>query len=237
MRPSALALCGACVALAAGPAAAEDATEFKLTLGRYASSDGNTGLDANLRATYGAHVAWLGGYREQAGYRQARTGYEYHASGDVWRPVLSLQAASGGAVVGSASAEIGGDTYLLAGWGRTNVRNYVNLNYDPNDAITLGVGSRALAGTELLLFQVRDDRLHTGQQVTHAVARWHLADDQRLSLDLSAKRGLTSDGDFVHDRSWSLGYDRGAFFVRFAHDPHAGFTAANQNRLSLGSRF
>ena len=75
---------------------------------------------------------------------------------------------SGGVAVGSVTSELGGETYAIVGFGRTNVRNYVNLNDDPNDAI---------------------------------------------------------------------GYDRGAFFVRFAHDPHAGFTSATQNRLSVGTRF
>jgi hypothetical protein len=140
-------------------------------------------------------------------------------------------------VVGSVTSEVGGSSYAIVGFGRTNVRNYVNLNYDPNDAITLGAGTRALANTELSLFQVRDDRLHTGQQVTHAVLRRHFEGDQRLSVDFYAKRGLTSDGQFVSDRSLSLGFDRGPLFVRFAHDPHAGFTSANQNRLSFGARF
>ena len=46
--------------------------------------------------------------------------------------------------------------------GRTNTRPWVNLNCDPNDAVTLRVGTRACAGHELMLFQVHDDRVHTG---------------------------------------------------------------------------
>ena len=231
------ALGASCTPAASAAAADDDKADLKLTLGHYASSDGNTGLDANLRATRGAHVAWIGFYREQAGYRQARTGYEFHVSGDVLRPVLSLQAASGGAWVGSVSTEIGGATYLLAGWGRTNVRNYVNLNYDPNDAITLGLGTRAFAGTELSLFSVHDDRLHTGQQVTHVVLRRRFEDAQRFSLDVFEKRGLTSDDEQIRSVSVSVGYDRGPLFVRFTHDPHAGFATPTQNRFSFGYRF
>ena len=234
MKLTGLALLAACCAAHAG---ADDALAFKLTFGRYASSDGNPAVDLNLRASKADDTAWLGIYRDSAGFRQWRAGYEHHFDADWLRTVLSLQSASGGVAVGSVTSELGGETYAIAGFGRTNVRNYVNLNYDPNDAITLSVGTRAIAQTELTLFQVRDDRLHTGQRVTHLLARRRFEGKQRLTLDLFAKRGLTGDGVFVNDRSWSLGYDRGAFFVRFAHDPHAGFTSATQNRLSFGTRF
>ena len=211
--------------------------DYKLTLGRYASSDGNPAWDANLRGTLGPHTGWLGVYQDRAGLRQWRTGYERRFDGESLRSVLSLQNASGGVWVGSATAEIGGASYAIVGFGRTNVRNYVNLNYDPNDAITLGVGTRAIERTELTLFSVHDDRLHTGQQVTHLVLRRRFDGDQRLTIDLFTKRGLTGDGEFVNTRSWTLGYDRGAHFVRFSHDPHAGFTSPTQNRFSFGTRF
>ena len=234
---AALALAALCGIGCSSARAGEDELAFKLTFGRYASSDGNPALDVNLRATQGDNTAWLGVYKDRVGFRQWRSGYEHHFDGDWLRTVLSLQSASGGVAVGAVTSELGGETYAIAGFGRTNVRNYVNLNYDPNDAITLGLGTRAFPQTELTLFQVRDDRLHTGQQVTHLVARRRFDGDQRLTLDLFAKRGLTGDGVFVNDRSWLLGYDRGALFVRFAHDPHAGFTSATQNRFSFGTRF
>lgn len=230
----------ACLAFstAAGAADGDSGADFKLTLGRYGSSDGNTGLDANLRGGRGPHTAWVGLYRDHSGYQQARAGYEFRLDGGTVRTVFSMQSASGGVAVGSVTSEIGGANYAIVGFGRTNVRNYVNLNYDPNDAITLGVGTRAFAGTELMLFNVHDDRLHTGQNVTHWVLRRRFEGDQRLTVDFSVKRGLTGDGEFVrHDKSISLGYDRGPLFVRYAHDLHAGFTSVTQNRWSLGSRF
>jgi hypothetical protein len=223
--------------LAAAGAATEAGPEFKLTVGRYASSDGNPATDLNLRGSTGATTAWLGFYQDRAGLRQWRTGLEWRASETLWRSLLSLQNASGGAWVGAASAELGGDSYAILGWGRTNTRNYINLNYDPNDAVTWGVGTRALVGTELSLFQVFDDRLHTGQRVTHAVARRRFEGDQRLTVDVFHKRGLTGDGQFVRGNSWSIGYDRGALFVRFTHDPAAGFNPATQDRLALGVRW
>jgi hypothetical protein len=229
-------------AAACAPAAAADGADggpdFKLTLGRYGSSDGNTGLDANLRGGLGPHTAWVGLYRDQSGYRQARAGYEFRLDGEAVRTVFSLQSASGGVAVGSVTSEVGGANYAIIGWGRTNVRNYVNLNYDPNDAITLGVGTRAISQTELTLFNIHDDRLHTGQNVTHFVLRRRFDNEQRVTVDVFVKRGLTGDGYFVrNDKSISLGYDRGPLFVRFAYDPHAGFAAPTQRRLQFGTRF
>lgn len=224
------------LALGASARAAEGPV-YKLTLGHYASNDGNPANDLNLRGTLGPHTAWLGVYQDHAGLSQWRSGYERRDDFGLLRSVLSLQNASGGAWVGSASAEVGGTSYAIVGWGRTNLRNYINLNYDPNDAITVGAGTRAIDDTELSLFQVRDDRLGTGQRVTHAVWRRRFQDEQRLTVDLFAKRGLTAGGQFVHDRSLTLGYDRGRWFGRLSHDPHAGFADATQNRVSVGTRF
>ena len=216
---------------------AGDGPDFKLTLGRYGSSDGNPAWDVNLRASQGPITGWIGAYRDHAGLQQWRSGLERHFDSDSLRGLLSLQSASGGVWVGSASAEIGGESYAIVGFGRTNVRNYINLNYDPNDAITLGLGTRAIEHTELTLFTVRDDRLHTGQQVTHLVFRRRFDGEQRLTIDLFAKHGLISDGTFSSSRSWTLGYDRGPLFARFSHDPNAGFNAPTQNRFSFGTRF
>ena len=209
----------------------------KFTVGLYRGADGTDGIDLNLRAGDGPHTTWLGFYRDDAGARQARGGYEHHRDWTWARTVLSAQAAGGGFLGGSATAELGGATYVLVGFGRTNKRDYINLNFDPNDAVTLGVGTRALPGTELLAYQVRDDRLHTGQRVTHAVLRRDAGDDRRLTLDLSAKRGLTTDGTFISARAWTLTWDHEKVFVRFAHDPYAGFGPVTQNRLSFGARF
>ena len=50
---------------------------------------------------------------------------------------------SGGFWGGSLSAQIGSPKlYAIVGLGRTNLRTYYNLNFDPNDAITLGYARR-----------------------------------------------------------------------------------------------
>lgn len=233
-----LALSGSALSLqaqAAGPD--EEKISFKLTPTYFSSSSGNNALDLNLRGAIGAHTAWLGQYRDKAGLVQARTGYENRQDFGLVRTVLSIQLASGGFAGGSVSAELGGETYAIAGWGRTNLRNYYNLNFDPNDAITLGLGTRVFPQTELSVFQVRDDRLNTHQRVTHAVARYKASDAERWTVDISYKSGLTDTTMQVQGYGLSVTYDFGNYFARLARDPYANFSEASQTRFSLGLRF
>ncbi|MHB1230719.1 MAG: hypothetical protein ACYCY3_10480 [Halothiobacillus sp.] len=97
------------------------------------------------------------------------------------RLVFSEQAARHGFFGGSVSAEIGGEkTYGLLGLGRTNLKDYYNLNFDPNDALTFGLGTRAGRNTELSMCRVQDNRLGTGQRVTHIILRQHMSVDRRF---------------------------------------------------------
>lgn len=216
---------------------ADDKISFKLTPSWYRSDDGTRAGDINLRANTETQTAWLGYYRDKSGFAQTRAGYENKLDGGWLRTVLSAQVASGGFVGGSITSEIGGDTYGIVGFGRTNLRDYYNLNFDPNDAITVGVGSRAFADTELTLFHLWDDRLHTRQRVTHAVIRRKFADKQRLTLDVSRKSGLTTDDDFVRGYAVALTYDFRQYFLRLARDEYVNFSPATQYRVSLGARF
>lgn len=210
---------------------------FKLTPSYYASSDNNNAEDVNLRAVLGEHTAWLGYYRDDLQSQQTRVGYEYRHDFGFVRPVFSGQLASGGFLGGSITAEVGGETYAIVGWGRTNLKNYYNLNFDPNDAITLGIGSRALAKTELSFFQVWDDRLGTKQHTSHAVVRYKSSQTERWTLDISYKTGMNSDGNNITGSGLTATYDFGDYFVRLAHDQYANFSNSTQNRLSLGMRF
>jgi hypothetical protein len=237
------ALLAACFAAALPAAHAQEKEKgdseiaFKLTPSWYHSSDANDANDLNLRGNLGAHTAWAGYYHDKAGYSQARAGYENRFEAGVARVTLSGQLASGGFAGGSVSAELGGENYAIAGFGRTNLRAYYNLNFDPNDAITLGVGSRAFADTELALFHLWDDRLGTQQQVTHAVVRRKMAGEQRLTVDVSHKSGLTADGNFVSGNALTLTYDYRNWFARLARDQYVNFTNTDQTRFSLGMRF
>lgn len=214
-----------------------DTIAFKFTPSWYRSSDANDAYDLNLRGNLREHTAWLGYYRDRAGYGQARAGYDNRFEAGMARVTLSGQVASGGFAGGSVSAEVGGESYAIVGFGRTNLHDYYNLNFDPNDAITLGVGSRAFAGTELTLFHLWDDRLGTRQRVTHAVVRRRMAGEQRLTVDVSHKSGLTPDENFVRGNALTLTYDYRNWFARIARDQYVNFSNTHQTRLSLGMRF
>ncbi len=222
---------------AADTNAAAGQISFKLTPSWYHSDDGGRAGDINLRANTDSQTAWLGYYRDKTGFAQTRAGYENKVDSGWLRTVLSAQVASGGFIGGSITSEVGGDTFGIVGFGRTNLRDYYNLNFDPNDAVTLGIGSRAIRDTELTFFHLWDDRLHTHQRVTHAIVRRKLPHDQRLTLDVSRKSGLTTEDNFVRGYAGTLTYDFEPYFLRVARDQYVNFSPTSQYRISIGARF
>jgi hypothetical protein len=220
-----------------GEAAAEP-WAFKLTPSYYVTTNEKDATDTNLRANHGPHAIWVGYYRRGSEFEQTRTGYEYTAHLPFVQLVPSLQLASGGFVGGSINAQIGDSTYALLGFGRTNARDYYNLNFDPNDSIVYGLGTNLLPESNLSLFTVKDNRLHTDQVVTHAV--WRLSPDEhhRWTLDLSSKHGRpTADDAPVSGNALSVTYDDHNVFFRLARDRKVNFSAEDQTRLSIGLRF
>ena len=211
---------------------------FKLTPSVYGNRDAAQATDLNLRGNQGPHALWVGQYRQAGFGEQTRTGYEYTATPDWGQIVYSVQAAERGFAGGAITAQIGGAVYGIAGWGRTNLRSYYNLNFDPNDAITLGAGGWWGRQHQVSLYRIQDDRLHTGQRVTHLVWRYHLDNAHRLTLDLADKRGRSqADGPWLQGGSIGLTWDWHAHFVRLALDQKVNFTDDTQKRLSLGWRF
>lgn len=211
---------------------------FKLTPSVYSNRDTPQATDLNLRANLGPHAVWAGQYRQAGFGEQMRTGYEYTASPGWGQLVYSLQAAERGFAGGAVTAQVGQEVYAIAGWGRTNLRTYYNLNFDPNDAITLGLGGWVGRQHQISLLRIQDDRLHTGQRVTHLVWRYHPDDAHRLTLDLADKRGRAeADGPWLRGSSVSLGWDWQRWFVHAALDHKVNFSNDTQKRLSLGWRF
>ena len=230
-------ICVATRANAQDAAAEKNDIAFKLTSSYYDVSDSSHAFDVNLRGSIGAHTTWVGFYKDSLSFKQTRTGYEYRGDFNLIRTVASIQAASGGFAGGSLMAELGDENYVIAGWGRTNLKDYYNLNFDPNDAITLGIGSRAFKKTEVSLFHIWDDRLHSRQRVTHAVIRYKPTELQRWIIDVSQKQGLISGDSFIRGYAVSVTYDFGNFFARIARDQYVNFSNDTQNRFSLGMRF
>ena len=241
----ALVLC--CIA-ASGRAGAQSAGEdaravnaFKLTTGVYQLSGGGLSgpsLDVNLRHTSSFGNLWIGRYRAPVlDVGQTRAGWDTSLdAGSALRIMPSVQVASGGFLGGSLSVEAGDSWFAGAGLGRTNLRNYANLNFDPNDAWMLSGGYRWGERKSLSLQIVRDNREHPDQQHVHLVYRTRLDGNQRLTLDLLRKTGLV-DGVPIQRLGLSVAYDWPSYFVRLAYDPKVNFSPQDMWRLSTGLRF
>jgi len=211
---------------------------YKLTPSFYATDNERNAVDFNLRANNGPHALWIGQYERGQDFKQTRTGYEYTASFDWGQVVPSLQMATGGFAGGSVGLQIGNPVYLIAGVGRTNLRDYYNLNFDPNDMVTWGLGTHLDNGHQVSVFTVKDNRLATDQIITHAVWRWQASPEARWTLDVAHKDGRSSPGEpRVAGNSLLLGLDRGQHFVHLAIDPKVNFSNSNQTRISAGLRF
>ena len=131
---------------------------------------------------------------------------------------------------------MGSPFYAQLGLGRTNLKPYVNLNFDPNDAISVVLGWQGEGSRQLSVSVIADDRLGTGQQHHHLTLRWPLADALRLSADLLHKQGQGETGQ-VNAWGWTLGLDGAVWFARLAYDPKQNFSAQDARRLSVGLRF
>jgi hypothetical protein len=244
------AICAATVlALATGAGAQDgrddapskaDTIAWKLTPTYYSSTGQAPAWDVNLRGNTDTQTAWIGYYRRQEEFSQLRFGYERPTEFSFAKVTPSLQYATRGFLGGSLNAEIGERYFGVLGWGRTNLKDYYNLNFDPNDAITFGAGTRALPNTVLTLFQIRDDRLDTGQRVTHLVARIRPDARTRWTLDGFYKQGRADSdpaSEQVHGAGATVTYDFDRYFVRVASDPYVNFSNSHMIRIAAGMRF
>jgi hypothetical protein len=226
------------------------AIAYKLTLGTYTTSGVGSSDDFNIRAQVpsqsaflqGQHTAWFGWFHTSKGFSQTRLGYEFLLNHEALRPTFSIQWAHGGYWGGSVTGEVGPkNLFAIAGVGRTNLQTYYNINFDPNDMIQYGLGWRpelATSDQTVMLYRIQDNRLNTGQAVTHLTWRDTYGAGHRLSADLFFKRGEIDTGLLIrHKVGLGLGYDAEPWFVKVAVDPNVNFTAGRMLRLSFGRRF
>ena len=226
-------------AVLSAPARADDAPEapFKLSVGAYHGSQSGWALDTNLRySSDRVGHAWIGWFRSNGlDVAQWRAGWD-RSFGDSVRVQPSLQVAEGGFVGGSVNVETGERWVLGAGLGRTNLKPYVNLNFDPNDAWSLLAAWRNDDGRSLTFNWVRDNRQNPDQRHAHLVWRQPLPTGQRLTLDLLVKRGKVEDQRITR-AGLTATVDWPTWFVRLAYDPRTNFTPENSWRLTTGLRF
>ena len=208
----------------------------KLTVGLYDAGDVSS-LDVNLRYSVGSWTGWVGDYRGDDHVRQSRGGVEYDLKRRWLFLAPSIQAASGRFVGGSMYSEVGDRIYAIAGVSRTNLRPYVNLNFDPNDSWQLGIGGHPRQADAVALFTVWDNRLNTGQQITHLIVRHRMERAQRVTVDVSYKSGHDDSGTYLTGTAEAIEYDRGRWFAKGARDAHANFEADTMWRLGAGVRF
>lgn len=219
-----------------------DEGHYKFTTGYYAATGGGLprdhGLDLNLRRSANAGNTWLAWYRSPVqDVSQPRAGWDntFEVT-PTWRVQPSVQMASGGFVGGSVFAETGQHWVAGAGFGRTNLRPYVNLNFDPNDAWMASLGYRWNSQQSLILQVVRDNRNNPDQQNMHLVYRLPMPHGERLVVDVISKSGTVED-QFVRKSGLSIGYDWPSLFMHVAYDPYVNFTPQNMWRVSVGTRF
>lgn len=229
------------VSVIAQETAAPEAAAFKLTTGYYRYSNGaeqnGDAVDINLRHSTRDGNIWLGHYVSWAhDIRQDRIGVDRVYTTGPLRVLPALQLATGGAWNGSLGVETGDSWFAGAGIGRTNLRDSVSLNFDPNDAYSLSDGYRGSAGESLSFVLVRDNRLNPDQQHLHLIHRRTVNSTHRLTIDVLLKRGLVED-EMIERTGVSLAYDWRRWFMRVSYDPKANFTTQDLWRLSAGTRF
>lgn len=215
---------------------------WKATYSRYRDSLAGPADDINLRGNTSNLTFWLGHYRQGSSFEQSRAGGEFAQPLALGRLVWSAQAATGGflgaSVTWDGRTEKAQGFAPLLGLSRTNLRTYYNLNFDPNDSVLLGLThTSGWAGT-LMAFQIRDNRLNTGQRVTHLVWRKSLPDALRVTVDLFDRSGSEfSAAPVYRGRGASITVDIGDYFVRAGYDPKANYTPGNMARVAVGLRF
>lgn len=233
---------GAGAASAAGDELAKDGApqNYKLTMGLYQLTGGGqphaNALDLNLRASGEFGNAWLGWYDQKGGGpQQWRAGWDRFFNAGSVRLQPSLQVASGGFVGASVYAETGDTWFAGIGAGRTNLRPYVNLNFDPNDMIMLAAGHRS-EGRQVQFLLVADNREHPDQRHFHLNWKKELSAGEKLTMDVLAKAGEVN-GEHIRQLGASVTYDRQHWSLRAAWDPKVNFTPQNMLRLSVAARF
>jgi hypothetical protein len=232
------------------PVALADEPSFKLTTGllmlKAAEDPSARAWDVNLRHTSGYGNVWVGWFRQAdpdpvIDTTQIRVGWDNTYPVGAWRVTPSVQAAWGGFWGGSLNIERGETWYAGAGIGRTNLSPYVNLNYDPNDALMASGGYRWNAHESLGVQWVHDNRENPDQRHWHLIYRTGLAEHQRLTLDLLSKSGNVTFNSGTTERINKLGlsvtYDWHQHFVRLAYDPNVNFSTQDMLRVSVGTRF
>lgn len=218
--------------------AEEEKIQYKLTVSHYSTKETQSN-DINLRASLANQTGWLGYYRETpSSFDQLRAGYERTDQIPFTKIVSSFQVAQHGFLGFSETAEIGAPFFALVGYGRTNLKPYNNINFDPNDAVTYGIGWRGPQNDSISFYSVRDNRVISGQQIMHLLLRKTINNSQKFTIDIFNKNGPSDAmGNSISATGLAITYDVSHYFLRLAYDPKVNFSQENMTRISTGIRF
>ncbi len=207
----------------------------KLTIGVY-SEGPDTVYDLNLRHQTGNWTNWIGTFVTAERHVQGRIGSQYNWQHDPVLVQASLQTGTTHFLVGQLYSELGGGEWFgIGGYSRTNLREQNDLTFDPNDSGQIGAGFRR-GNDRVAVYTIRDIRLHTRQQHTHAIWRRRLTPTTAVTFDSIYISGLTDSGRFVHTAGGGIYVDH-AWFAKLYYDPTGNFSDRRQVRLSFGKKF
>ena len=225
------------IAFAEGPTS-DQLINYKIPYSHFHTKESDAN-DINLRLNKDNQTVWLAAYQETpSNFNQVRTGYERTDQFTYVKTTSSLQLATHGFIGGSLTAEIGNPFYAILGYGRTNLKPYDNINFDPNDSITLGAGWHVNQNFNISVYGTEDNRVVDGQRITHLMLSNHLAEDQKFTFDLFQKSGSPDNqGQSINGLGCALSYDKNRYFLRLAYDPKVNFTQENMARVSIGVHF
>ena len=215
---------------------------WKITASKYSNSLFGQSNDVNIRGNTENLTFWIGHYDQSNVFKQTRIGAEYSYVLPIGRLIGSLQIATenfmGWSITWDGKNADEHGVGPLLGIGRTNLKTYYNLNFDPNDSILLGGSYSSSAIGKVMLYQIYDDRLNTGQRVTHLVWRRSYSEGKRITVDAFLRTGANAPGETVYRGQGVMAtLDFNDWFVRVGNDPNANFSPGNIVRVAIGYRY
>lgn len=227
------------LASAQSAASLTDRIDWKLTASQFQSRPGAAAYDINLRGSAGDTAFWIGHFQRGADFRQARFGLERWHEIPAGRLLTTVQLAQGAYVNASVQLEAGQAAIKpLLGFSRTNLRDYFNIDFNPNDAFLVGAALDAADGTRWSLYAVQDNRIVPGQRVTHLNYRPAFTEGRRLMLDVFFRSGrIPETGEKLSALGVAATWDVKPMFLKIALDRRANFGDADMVRVSAGTRF
>lgn len=150
----------------------------------------------------------------------------------------SLFSSQGGGIAGAGLWLGKGETWRLAvGTRRQPYRSGLGFAPDAGEQSLVTASYLWSSQQSVSLQWVRQGSTELGQRTVHLVYGTAMSDSQTLKFGISAISGWEPAGGSQQRVGLSVGYDWPQYFVKLAYDPQVNFSAKEQLRVSLGTRF